>query len=101
MGKLLHRHNEYMIIEEDNGRGCVLINTAGKYENHGHIKRLRTAKMMIDLIERKIVPKSDYLRVTALRVTTDENYRQAILSKIEKNKNKSVYRNINKGVVNK
>lgn len=101
MGKLLHRHNEYIIIEEDNGRGCVLINSSGTYKNHGHIKRLETALMMIRLIERGIVPKSNYLRGTALRVSTNEKYKAKVQRKTEKDKNKSVYRNINKGVVNK
>lgn len=101
MGKLLHRRNEYIIIEEENNRGVVLINTAGTYENHGHIRRLSTAIMMIDLIERGIVPKSDYLRCTALRVALDENYRRAILNKVEKDKNKEKYFNSNKGVIKK
>ncbi|GEM_PF-1577587 len=96
MGKLLHRHNNYIIIEEENNRGCILINTAGTYKNHGHIKRLETALMMIKLIERGIVPKSDYLRGTALRVSTNENYKQSILNRIEKDKNREHYVNINK-----
>ena len=93
MGKILHRHNEYIVIEENNRRGCVLVNSAGKYSNHGHLKKLSTALMMISLIERRIVPKSDYLRCTALRVATDEDYRQAILNKIEKQRNKQKFIN--------
>ncbi len=101
MGKLLHKHNQYIIIEEDNGRGCVLINSAGTYKNHGHIKRLETALMMIKLIERGIVPKSDYLRGTALRVSTNESYKQSVLNKIDKDRNKQKYFNPMKGIVKK
>lgn len=100
MGRLLHKHNEYIVIQENN-KGVVLINTKGTYKNHGHLKSLKTALMMIDLIERQIVPKSNYLRGTAIRVSTDEDYKAKIQRKTEKDKNKSVYRNINKGVVNK
>lgn len=96
MGRILHMHNEYMVIEEYK-KGVVLINTAGQYKNHGHLKSLKTAKMMIKLVERRIVPKSDYLRTTALRVSIDEKYIQTIKDKIEKDKNKQHYININKG----
>ena len=98
MGKLLHRQNEYIVIEEENGRGVVLVNTKGIYKNHGHIGSLKTAKMMIDLIERRIIPKSDYLRITAKRVSLDEDYVQAVQRKIEKDKEKPKYCNINKGI---
>lgn len=100
MGRILHRHNEYMVIEEDN-KGVVLINTAGVYSNHGHLKSLKAAKMMINLIERRIVPKSDYLKETALRVSLNDKYKTDILNKIEKNKNKQSFININKGIIKK
>lgn len=101
MGKLLHQHNNFIIIEEDCGRGVVLINTAGKYENHGHLKTYKTAVMMINFIERRIVPKNDYLRCTALRVATDENYKENIRQKIAKDKNKQSFFNVNKGIMSK
>ncbi len=101
MGKLLHRHNEFIVIEEEHSRGVVLINAKGIYRNHGHLKKLSTAIMMIDLIERKIIPKSDYLRGTAFRVSTDEKYKQDILNKIAKDKSKQSFFNVNKGAVRK
>lgn len=97
MGKILHRHNEYLVIEEKN-KGVILINTTGTYCNHGHLRTLSTAKMMINLLEKKTVPKSDYLKETALRISLDEKYKNEILLKIEKNKNKQQYYNVNKGV---
>lgn len=98
MGKLLHRHNQYIVIEEENNRGVVLINTEGKYRNHGHLKTLKTAKMMINLIERQIVPDSNYLRGTALRVSLDEDYKDKILRRIERDRDKQYYINVNKGI---
>lgn len=101
MGKLLHRHNNFIVIEEENKRGVVLINTEGKYENYGHLKRLETALMMINLIERRIIPKSNYLRGTAIRVALDERYVQAVKDKIDKDSQKQHFINVNKGVVRK
>ncbi len=101
MGKLLHRHNEFIVIEEEHSRGVVLINAKGIYRNHGHLKKLSTAIMMIDLIERKIIPKSDYLRGTAFRVSLDDNYKVKVQRKIDKDKSKQKFININKGVVKK
>lgn len=101
MGKLLHRHNNFIVIEEANNRGVVLINTKGTHENHGHLKRLKTAVMMINLIERKIIPKSNYLRGTALRVSLNERYKRDIKNKVAKDRDKQTYFNVNKGVVKK
>lgn len=101
MGKLLHRHNNFIVIEENNNRGVVLINTNGVYRNHGHLKKLSTAVMMIDLIERRIIPKSNYLRGTAIRVSTDKRYIQDVKNKIAKDKEKQSFFNVNKGVVKK
>ncbi len=98
MGRLLCRHNEYIIIEEDNGRGCVLINTAGVYRNHGHLKKLSTAKMLIGLMNRKIVPNSKYLRDTVLRISLDEEYRTKVRMRKDKEKCKQLYFNVNKGI---
>lgn len=98
MGKIVYHKNNYIVTEESSNRGYVVINIAGTYQNHGHIKTLKGAKTIIDLVERKIVPRSDYLRHTALRLTLDDNYKMDILRKIEKDRNKTRYININKGL---
>lgn len=44
------------------------------------------------------VPDSDYLRETVLRISLDTKYRDRVRNKIEKDKNKQLYFNPNKGV---
>ena len=86
-------------MEESNHRsGHVLINSLGKYENHGHIKKLKTCKMLIELMEKEIVPDSDYLRESVLRISLNEKYKEKVRNKIKKDKNKIWYHNPNKGV---
>lgn len=99
MGKLVHRHNEYIVIENDYKPGHhIVINTQGKYENHGHIKYLGTCKKLLNMMDRKIIPDNDYLRGTVLRISLDKDYKDKVLNKIEKDKQKPHYININKGV---
>ena len=78
-------------------RGYVVINENGGYGNHAHLDKYNTCKLLIRLIERKIVPKSEYLRGSALRLTLDEKYREKILIKQAKDREKPVYFNVNKG----
>lgn len=100
MGKLVHRHKEFIVIEDDYRPGWhIIINTLGKYENHGHVKFLGTCKKLLRLMDKGTVPDSPYLRDTALRVSLDEKYKAKVLHKIEKDKNKQKYFNSQKGVV--
>lgn len=89
--------DEFKIIKNGN-RDYVVKNIKGEYENHGHVKRYETAKLLIRLINKKIVPKSLYLQNAALRLTTDEKYKEKLLNKQAKNKNKQQYFNVNKGI---
>lgn len=86
-----------MVIESK--KGHVLINMDGKYENHGHIRKLDTAKMVIKLIKTKKVPDSNYLRQTVLRVSLDEKYKAKVRHKIAKDKDKQPYVKYPKGVI--
>lgn len=76
----------------------MLINKKGKYKNHGHFRKFNTCLKMIQIMNKKLVPKSSYLRNSALRISTDEKYKEKIEIKIEKDKQKKYYVNINKGV---
>lgn len=96
MGKVVYVEDEFMVVEDASGH--VLINMNGKYENHGHIKKAKTAKMLIRLMKKKRVPNSQYLRGTVLRVSLDDTYKSKVLHKIEKDKNRQYYININKGI---
>lgn len=99
MGKLVHRHGNYIVIEDDHRKkGHIIINTKGQYENHGHVKYLNSCKKLLRLMDRQIVPDNPYLRVTVLRISLNEKYKAKVLNKIEKDANKTHYININKGV---
>ena len=94
MGKLVYQHNEYSVMKIS--EGYVIVNTNGEYRNHGHVKRLKTCKLIIKLIESNKVPNSDYLRGTVLRLSLDENYKNKVFNKIEKDKEKLKYMNISR-----
>lgn len=100
MDHVVYTKNEYMVIRCK--RGHVIMNTNGTFsENHGHVKKLSTCKMLIGLIEKGIVPDSPYLKETAQRISLNKKYIEKINLKIEKEKNKTHYININKGVMRK
>jgi len=76
----------------------TIVNLNGVYDNHCHIKKYKTAKMLVNLIMNKRVPKSKYLRESAMRVTIDKKYIEKIEIKEEKDRNRQHYINVNKGV---
>ena len=98
IGKLVYRHKEYIVIEDDYRPGHIIINTKGKYKNHGHVKFLGTCKKLLKMMDRNIVPNSSYLRGTVLRISLDEKYKAKVQHKIDKDKQKPKYININKGI---
>lgn len=71
----------------------------GKYEHHGHVKYLGTCKKLIKMMNKKIIPDSNYLRGTVLRISLDKDYKDRIINKIEKDKQKPKFIKINKGLV--
>ena len=57
--------------------------------------------MLIRFMRKGTVPKSKYLQDAVLRISTDEKYKELILLKQAKNKDRQFYRNINKGIIKK
>lgn len=76
----------------------VVVNDNGERSNHGHFNSVGAAHKLIKLIEKRIVPASEYLRESVLRITVDRKYKQKVADKIRKDSNKQQYYNINKGV---
>lgn len=93
---MVDRHGDFIIFPYRDHH--VIVNTKGSYENHTHIKKRDTCKMLIDLVCRKRVPKSMYLRSSAKRISRDEKYIENINIKNEKDKNKQKYHNIQRGI---
>lgn len=92
---LVYSDDNYKIINAKNE--YVLINLKGEYEAHGHFKTRDVCFLIIDLIKKKRVPKSKYLREAVLRISTDEKYKEKVVFKITKDKNRTRYFNVNKG----
>ena len=76
--------NEYKILQ--NKRDYIVVNTNGKYENHGHFKKLSTCYVIIRLLQRKTIPNKPFMIEAAKRITTDSTYREALTIKQKKNK---------------
>ncbi|MSU01958.1 hypothetical protein [Tissierella pigra] len=98
MGKLVYTYKEFIVIEDDYKDGHIIINTKGKYHNHGHVKYLGTCKNLLKMIDKKIIPYSPYLRGTVLRISLDEKYKQRVLSKVDKDNQKPKFYKVQKGV---
>ena len=91
MSKLIEVVKGYKIIQ--GALDFIVVNTAGEYRNHGHFKKLSTCYRIIRLIEKRTVPRSEYLIESARRITTDPKYLQALINKQEKNRNRQYYYN--------
>ena len=71
----------------------VVANRAGEYKHRTHIKKRKTCELLIRLINKKEVPRSEYLRNSAKRITLDDRYIDKINIKIEKDQQKPKYYN--------
>jgi len=96
LSKVVEVINEFTILE---GKDDYIVkNNKGKYENHGHFKKVDTCYTLIRLMQKKTIPRSTYLLEAAKRITTDAKYKQTLELKQRKNKQKQRYFNSNKGV---
>lgn len=91
----LYCDDKFKVVKSNNS--YVLINRHGEYENHGHFKKYNTCLKLIQIMKKNIVPFNDYLRTSVLRISTDEKYIEKVKIKMEKDKEKEHYININKG----
>ena len=99
---LVYKKNEFEVYITNSS--IVIINTKGKYENHAHLTKvvdsagkvkLTTTKALINIVIKKRVPKSNYLVTSAIRLTTDDEYRDNLIKILDKRKSKKY---VNKGV---
>lgn len=101
---LVYKKQEYNIYITNSS--LVVINTLGEYENHAHLTKkldskgkvkLNIAKTLIDIVIKKRIPKSNYLVTSAIRLTTDLEYKDNLIKVLNRRKCKK-YVNSNKGV---
>ena len=96
MSRVVGVIDEYKILETQ--RDYIIVNTNGKYENHGHFKKLSTCFVLIRLLQRKTIPNKPFMIEAARRLTTDDTYKQVLSKKQQKNRQRQYYFNSNKGV---
>ena len=99
---LIYKKNEFEVYITNSS--IVIVNTEGNYENHAHLTKvvdsagkvkLTTTKALINIVIKKKVPKSNYLVTSAIRLTTDDEYRDNLIKILDKRKSKKY---VNKGV---
>ena len=95
MARVVDVIGDYKILKTS--RSYIVKNVKGEYSNHGHFRRLKTCYLIIKLIQTQQVPKSKYLREAAIRISTDIDYINKVKRKIEKDRDKQKYINVNKG----
>jgi hypothetical protein len=93
--RVIDQVGDYKILKAS--RSYIVKNAKGGYDNHGHFKQLKTCYLIIDLIRKRQVPRSKYLRESVIRISIDINYVNKVKRKIEKDRNNQKYININKG----
>jgi hypothetical protein len=96
MSRVVGVIDEYRILQTS--KDYIVINTNGKYENHGHFKKLSTCYVIIRLMKRKTIPNKPFMLEAARRITIDEKYKEVLTNKQKKNKQRQYYFNPNKGV---
>lgn len=90
---VVYRKKNYRIY--DVGEEFVIHNTSYDFESHHtHINNFKTCKYIIDLCLHKTVPYhlSDYLLISILRLSDDEEYKSKIRKVLEENKRRRQYR---------
>ena len=95
MCRVVDQVGDYKILRAS--QGYIVKNLNGDYKNHGHFSQLKTCCLIIKLIQKRQVPRSKYLREAAIRISTNKDYVNKVKHKIQKDKNKQKYININKG----
>lgn len=66
-------------IKKSKGK-YVLYNRKSKNKGHTHIKTKGTCNKLIRWVCDKVVPRSDYLKVSAIRISRDEKYIEKVRS---------------------
>lgn len=72
----------------------IVARVDGEYKQHSHHHNRNACYKLISILQKGVMPKSNYLKISASRLLTDEE-----LSKLTV-KDKPYYINVNKGVRN-
>lgn len=83
MSRVIYIDGQYKILKTGN-RSYTVINTQGTEDCHAHFSKRSTAQKLIDLIQQHTIPHSHYLRIAAIRVSTDKHYTERVQAHISK-----------------
>lgn len=91
MSDLMYEDDNFKIIQSS--RDFVVIRKDFPYEFHSHFKRYSGARGLIRLFYKQIIPNEPYFYTAMERITTDAEF-----DSFYPQKEKQLYRNVNKGV---
>ena len=72
MGRVVFVEKRFKVLAVEDG--FIVKRRHGKYEQHSHFKDLKTARIVIKLINRNIVPDSPYLLESMKRLLTTKEF---------------------------
>lgn len=108
MDNVIYRKGNFLILEvhDGNRKGFIVYNTKKPFKDgHTHLKSLDMAKVIINNVMNKKLPKShnEYIITSHIRVATDKKYISSLEQLIEtrKQKGKQNYHNPNSKKVKK
>lgn len=67
-------HGEYAILQTS--QDWIVKRLGGEYSQHSHHANKSDCRKIIRLLELNIMPKSDYLKGSAKRLLSEDEYRQ-------------------------
>ena len=84
--RVVYESTKYKILETH--KNYIVKRANDELYNHAHFKRRDHAFKFVHLLEKGIIPRSDYWYIAAKRVLTDEEFEESVLQKT-----KTRYRN--------
>lgn len=96
MHRVVYKRGNYIVKKIRDGYYVYNKNRLSEDE-HTHIYTKKTCRKLIDLIHKRRVPNSSYLRISVLRICKDEKLLRDVRHKIEKDRDKQQYCNAGGG----
>lgn len=72
MCRVISGKGKFKILQTS--KDYVVVNTEGVYKQHSHHQNRRSAEKLIILLQKGLMPKSEYLKVSAKRLLGEEDF---------------------------
>lgn len=89
MGRVVFVEKRFKVLAVEDG--FIVKRRHGNYEQHSHFKDLKTARIVIKLINRNIVPDSPYLLESIKRLLTQKEFLKMTNGKVVTDINGRLY----------